>query len=1238
MKTILFYLKRSVWALVMLGTIAFTNAQQFGLQSQAKPSEKKQTLKNQQVFTSDGGSIDYRNIMLKREDAIKRAEFEFERTKDPSGKIPFGIRQAEIEFSSKIAVGDDSQKALQTASKSGKRARFSYWRNRGPGNVGGRTRALAVDRTNENVILAGGVSGGLWRSRNGGSTWRNVTRRFQNPSVTAIVQDPRPGRGFTWYYSSGERVGSGISAGGAFFQGNGIYKSQDGGRTWEQLNATINQNIGAFDSAFDLINDLVINPINGDLFVATFNGLFRSQDGGNSFNEVLETGFDSFVEVSITSTGILYASTSSNGAPNTGFLTSNDNGETWTNITPPNFIAAYGRSKIGVDHSNEDVVYFFTQDRDPNNQAVLYRYDASGATPEETWVNLTANLPFSIPINFGIGDLNLQGGYNMVMEVHPTQSNIVFVGGTCLYRSTTGFTTPAGVESWIGGNGPGELDVLLNTIGRGASYTNQHADQHALVFFPSNPNKAVTGHDGGLSLTEDITVVNDQAEQVTWTSLNNNYVTTHPYHVAFNPQSEDENLLAGFQDNGSWFTNSTNPSDDWIEQLGADGGYNAIADNGSTHYVSVQNGIIRRLNLDEEGNRVSFATVHPAGASGFAFINPFILDPIHDNVMYVSAGNTIWRNNNLDEIPLSSNAPTPVNWVNLETSATPAGSRITALDLSKFPVANRLYYGTNTGQVFRMDNANVDNQTAVDITTGKGLPTGFVNDINVDPSNSDRVILTFSNYGIPSVFITDDAGETWTNISGNLEENPDGSGNGPSVRSTAFFGSSQGFFGARLQRIFAATSTGLYYTTRLNGQNTVWRKENVRIGNAVTDEVAVRKDGFIAIASGGRGMFSARFPVLNKLPEPTLSVAFPLDDFGVDENSEDTEIDITGLFVQSQGRPINVEITNSNPELVTVTLVNNTLTLSYTSDSIGDASIGLIATSGEEQVSEGFTVNVSEPSIYEQINPLVSTIPSQNFLDFGAIVQSADDFVVPEGNTWDINRVLAFGTVRGNPAFNSVNVVIYNDNNGVPGDEVYNSGELAPTSELNDSNLNLTLPEAVRLESGNYWISVYVNLAFNPGTNQWFWASQDNSIGNETQFIDPVNLFGFGAVDWTTASVPFQRVPLDQRFQIFGDVTGSDADEAEGETELASIDAFGTAAVYPNPSEGEFIFNFGDKLSKSGGKTSVRIFSSTGRLIQVNSDINLSNAFVWDASNLAPGFYFAKFSGGMTGVFKLAKQ
>ncbi|WP_378180389.1 T9SS type A sorting domain-containing protein [Aquimarina sp. SS2-1] len=1217
----------SAFAVILTTYTATAQTQQLHTSAQQQPVKGHQLYKQTKMFDSKKGSTNTKTPLQRQADnAQERAAYELMRLKDPNtGKIPSGIRKAELQYTSKISTSDDSQKSLQIASKSG---RFSFWKNRGPFNVGGRTRALAIDSGNENIILAGGVSGGLWRTENGGETWRKVTRSSQSPSITAIAQDPRPRHSRTWYYVSGERWGNSASAGGAFYQGSGVYKSRDGGRTFRLLEATANPNVGIFNTnePFDLINSIAIDPRNGDIYLGTITGIQRSQDGGNSFTEVLSGGFDSKAEVVISSTGQIYATIDSDTDPTAGFFTSSD-GDTWTNITPEGFVPVYGRTVMGIDPSNENTVYFLTQNNSGGIPALLNRYDAASGT----WTDLSVNLPFGI--GGRVGNLNLQGEYNMIVKVHPTDSNLVFVGGTNIYRSNTGFTTPAGQESWIAGYSP------LNNV---SLYTNQHPDQHALLFFPSNPNKALSGNDGGVFVTEDITATNDGVEPVSWTSLNNGYITTQPYHVAFDPEPNTDDLVAGFQDNGTWFTNSTDSDAIWEEDFGGDGAYSAIADNGRTRYVSSQRGNVFRFNFDEEGNFVSFSAVEPAGATGFSFINPFILDPNNDNIMYMPAGSSIWRNNDLDGLPLFTNTNATENWVNVSTTSTPDGSSITALEVSRFPVANRLYYGTNSGLVFRMDNANIDNQPAVELTSGKGLPTGFVNDINIDPSNADRVIVTFSNYGIPSLFLTEDGGETWTDISGNLEENLDGTGNGPSVRSTAFLGGSIGVAGPRLQRIFAATSTGLYSTRRLNGTNTVWRKENFAIGNAVTDEVVTRKDGFIAVAAHGSGLFSARFPInANPVPEASLTTAFLLEDFEVDENSDDTVIDITGLFVQSQGLPIDIEVTNSNPELVTAELSGNTLTLSYTPNSIGVVSIGLIASSGEEQVSEGFTVTVSEPSIYEQINAQVSTLPSQNFLDFGGLAQSADDFTVPAGNTWNIDRILAFGGSRGTPSFDNVTIAIYEDNAGLPGDEIYNSGSITPISELNDSNLNIVLPEIVTLESGNYWISIYVNLAFNPGTNQWFWASQDNVIGEESQFRDAANIFGLGATDWSTASVVFSRTPLDQTFQIFGDIISSDIepDSPEVAAPLTTLNLTKDVSVYPNPSNNEFFFNLGDAMAKSNQKVTIDIFNSTGNLVHTISDVNSSANITWNASRLSSGIYYAKISGLSTNtVVKLLKK
>ena len=1201
-------------------------AQNLQTQANQQPQKGHALYKQSKIYDSKTGAVE-KDIKNVGDKALDRANYEFERTKNPyTGSVPVDIRKKEVIFSNKITKGDDLEKSIiQKSSENGKS--FSYWKNRGPFNVGGRTRALAIDKTNENVILAGGVSGGLWRSENGGASWRQVTTSRQSPSITKIIQDPRPGKHNTWYYTSGERLGNSAGEGGAFYTGTGVYKSINGGRTWRLLASTDDGNIqGA--SPFDIVSSIAINPQNGDVYLGTFDGVYRSQDEGNSFTEVLEGGFDNLCEVAVTSSGRVYATIDNGGVPNTGFFYSDDNGENWTSITPQDLPATYGRTIIEVDPSDENTVYFLARNISTSSEAFLYKYNADNTG--NPWTNLSANLP--IAIGGAAGDLNLQGGYNMVLQVHPTDPELIFVGGTNLYRTFDGFSTQIARDGWVAGYSP-----LSSGFGL---YTNQHPDQHELVFYPSNPDRVLSGNDGGVYVTENIRATN-AGEPVEWISLNNGYLTTQPYHVAFDPEANSDDLVAGFQDNGTWFTNSTDPTSPWISDFGGDGAYSAIADGGLTRYVSSQRGNVYRFNFDESGTFQSFTRITPAGANGFSFVNPFILDPNNDNIMYMPVGNRIWRNNDLDEVPLFSNGAATVNWIDLPNSDTPSGTGITAVDVSKYPVANRLYYGTNSGLIYRMDNANIDSQEAIDISTGKGLPAGFVNDINVDPSNSDRVIVTFSNYGIPSLFLTEDAGETWMNISGNLEENEDGSGNGPSVRSTAFLGSSAGF-GARFQRIFVATSTGLFYTNRLNGVNTRWTREFSAIGNAVADEVVTRKDGFVALAVHGNGLFSARFPINgNPLPESNLTVAYLLDDIDANENDEDLIIDITGLFVQSEGLPIAIEVVNSNPDLVTADLSGNILTISYAEDSLGQATIGLIASSGQEQVSEGFTIIVSEPSIYEQTEASVTSLPSQFFTDFASLAQSADDFTIPEGSTWNIDRILAFGGVRNSPLFTSATIVIYEDNNGLPGTEIYNSGEIAPISDVTDSNLNLQLPDIVTLESGSYWLSIYANLAFNPGGNQWFWSSQEGQIGSEPLFKDENNLFGTGAVDWTPTSIALGRPPIDQIFQIFGEVQSTDITpldaEANNEGILTTIDSSLETIVWPNPSTGIFNINY-NQLGK--GKVDIAIYDIAGRVVFQKSIADTKEPIQWQAANESSGFYFVKIiaEGQNARTFKIMKK
>ncbi|WP_103865050.1 T9SS type A sorting domain-containing protein [Aquimarina sp. I32.4] len=1169
------------------------------------------------------------------DNAIERFNFEYNKIKDPrTGKVPDDIRRKELKFSRKIRV----KKSFSRSTSKSKE--FSDWKSRGPFNVGGRTRALAIDITNENIIFAGGVSGGLWKTVDKGQSWSRILQGDQDLNITTIVQDPREGMRNVWYYGAGEVRGNTANALGASISGNGIYKSVDGGNTWQLLASTADGDITQ-SNAFGVVNSMVVNPVNGDVYVAGKKGIYRSQDAGVTFAPVLGTTNDiSFSEIAVTSTGRLYATIDGQGDPVKGFFTSaTGNATEWTDFTPiPN--ATYRRTVIGIDPSNENRVYFLSfhgnqgQGAQPlENSATLFRYD-HGDLPR--LANLSSNLPTGIGTR--IANLNFQGSYNMLIKVHPTNPNIVFIGGTNLYRSFDGFTTPfpnvaQEVQNWIGGYKPnqtGDVDI----------YTNHYADQHNLLFFPSNPNMALSGNDGGVFITNDITRVAAN-ESVNWTSLNNGYQTTQVYDLSFDPQATNEHILSGFQDNGTYFTSSSVPTTIWGKASGGDGGVNHIADNGNTRYVSSQYGSIRRQNISPTGEVTSRIIITPEGTSNspgtfYSFLTPYILDHNNDNIMYLGVANAIWRNNNLDEIPFDpefKNAS--VNWTVLFESLSPSGSNISTMDVSTYPVANRLYYGSTVGEIFRIDNANLDNQEVVDIFTGKNfIPGSNVTDIAVDPSNSDRVIVVFSNYNIPSIFMSNDAGNTWQDISGNLEENVDGTGNGPSVRSVAFYEGNQ--VEDRLQKVYVGTSTGLYYTTGdlLARGKVKWTREDIVIGEALVEDIDIRKDGFIAVGTHGSGVYSAKFPLSQPLPQPKLSVTRLLEDFTVVENSADTLVNTDSLFRHTDLNPIAIEITNSNPGLVTATLNNGVVTLVYTPNTTGRATIGLIATSGTEQVSEGFTVTVDEAPIYSQLEGATENgypiyiNPEQQ----GQLIQfvAADDFIVPEGETWTIDRIKAFGFGENDALIVGTNVLLAlfnNDSIDLDQNIIYQEQPFQTLNPVNPYNNDIDISFAPQvLPAGRYWISVspiIEDTGTLPEQKRWNWLYQikNPGVGERAQIVSTLGGVYSG---WSPIQID-ENDPLDPgidlRFQIFGSVAPAVPNPPVNTASKKTI-------VSPNPSSGIFTFHL--ENVKGNGNISISIHDFWGRQVYSKSNIDKSSNFEWDASHMSQGIYFVKIVRGET--------
>lgn len=791
-------------------------------------------------------------------DAPNRMKWELRRLADPAtGTIPENIRQKELAFSSSLP--NDAQ-----ISSYGNRATLNIV-SRGPWNVGGRTRAFGIDISNENRLLAGSCSGGMWLSTDGGASWNMSNTLSQLKNATCLIQDKRPSHTNVWYYGSGEAYGASASEGGAYYFGDGLFSSIDSGATWQSVTATAGGNAQSFTTGWQLVwnlaNDVSADDSITEIYAAIYHGIMRSVNGGTSWTTVL-SGNSYFTDVAVTPTGVVYTALSDDG--NQKGIWRSTEGTAFTKITPDSFPASYNRITMGINPSNENEIYFLANT--PNFGKVTYNYlgdpewnslwkytyvSGAGDSAGGIWQDLSVNLPAT---GGAFDKWSVQGSYDMVIRVKPNDPNTVFIGGTNLYRSTTGFQDSVNT-TFIGGYVQGAALPVVN------SYANHHSDQHCLEFLPSNPDIMLSANDGGVFKTLDNT-----AGTVAWESLNNGYLTTMFYTAAVDHGTPGNPIIiAGAQDNGTWFTNNDTPASPWFHAHGGDGSYCAIADNRDYYYFSIQNAKIVKATCDANGNKTAFTRIDPIGLKNPEFINPFVLDPNNNNIMYLAGGKYLWRNDDLSGIPLIGNWDSiNTNWVKFADSVPLVNSVITALTVCKTPL-NRVYYGTDKKRVYRVDNANIGTPTPVDITsTTSGVifpASGNVSCIAADPTDGNKVVVVFSNYGVYSMFYSTDAGSTWAKCAGNLEQNLNGSGSGASIRWISILPVGNG------KVYLAATSTGIYATDSLNGTSTVWVQQGINtIGNVVCDMIVTRiSDGLVVIATHANGIYTTNITNLNDI-------------------------------------------------------------------------------------------------------------------------------------------------------------------------------------------------------------------------------------------------------------------------------------------------------------------------------------------------------------------------------------
>jgi len=662
---------------------------------------------------------------------LAAAEFRAQSLRDEQGRIPTNALANAVRQKLQMRASSPAWPGTAASGSTGRpRPRNAgldpaAWTWLGPGNIGGRIRAILVHPVTPEVMWVGGVGGGVWKSLDAGASWFPLDDFMANLAVACLVLDPT--NPDVLYAGTGE----GFSNADAL-RGAGIFKSLDGGMTWGQLPATAT-------ASFYFVNRLAIAPDDPlVLLAATGTGIWRSTDGGVSWSQrystapILDLAFDP------TDSTKAIASGSTFSKPGGAFY-SVDGGVTWAAASG---LPTAGRVEVAYAPSNPSVVYASVN----NNQGEVYLSIDGGATYAQQ--------------STGYHYLSGQGWYDNAIWVDPTDANVLVVGGLDLWRSTNGGLTLAQISQWF------------------SAPASAHADQHCIVAHPAfdglNNRTVYFANDGGLYRATDVYTV---APTSGWTELNNNLGITEFYGGAGNAGSGV--IIGGSQDNGTLRYSPANGPNGWTSMFGGDGGFCAADPTNPSYFYGEY--IYLQIHRSSDGGQSSHyisGGIGDAGVPGGGgdpdgegpngdpdssanFIAPFILDPNSANTL-LAGGSNLWRS-------LNAKASSPA-WTNIKPGAN--GSFISAVAVAPGS-SDIIWVGHNNGNVYSTSNGTAANPTWTRLDRGApGLPSRACTRLTIDPADADRVYATFGGYSAGNVYGTTNGGLTWQNLAGGLPAAP----------------------------------------------------------------------------------------------------------------------------------------------------------------------------------------------------------------------------------------------------------------------------------------------------------------------------------------------------------------------------------------------------------------------------------------------------------------------------------
>ena len=718
-------------------------------------------------------------------EAEERQEMEFEQLRIPGTNIVPSERLRTAELYKRQLVA--SRSANSTSS-----LLTGPWVERGGNNCGGLTRTIMYDPNDatHKRIFAGGQGGGIWKCddiKSQDYVWVNINDQYPNLIISSFTYNPQ--NTLIMYAGTGSGFGSNVQT----KRGAGIYKTIDGGATWNLL-PNIQNNLD-----FSNITEIACNA-NGEIFASTESaGIQKSIDGGNTWTKMLGNGIqgclsDKGSDIEIATDGTIYVCFGIRTTIASAWKSTN-NGLSWIDVTPAQIVGFIGRIEIETAPSNSNTVFIVA-----SNGFLNKSINAANA-----WTNQP---------NFYVG---AQGWWNLFCEVSPQDENIVYLGGTEASKSVDGGLSNLVINYYY------DYAIADNTL-------QIHGDIHIVIFEPGNPNNIVWGTDGGIFVS---TSVNANAGYTSYISVGaifsnaktKGYNVAQYYAVAINPESGSNDMMTGSQDNGTHrFVNEG--LNDITDILGGDGGFCHI--DKETPYLRVGS---QQLGLNFMNPSIYNSTPlpNPLNIPYASFINPTAWDNTN-NTLFTASIDGIGR-----FVSGSNGGYLSSNFISLGIGV----GKITALTID--PNFDNVVWAISGANLYRIENTNTASPTITNfnIATASGNATC----IEIEKEGaSNHILVTYSSYGVPHMFESFNQGTFWDNVQGNLPDIP--------FRWVIFnpYNSTQ---------VLLATDLGVWETNLLNGTYTNWQPSGSNFPNCAVNMLKVREsDGLVAAATNGRGLWT----------------------------------------------------------------------------------------------------------------------------------------------------------------------------------------------------------------------------------------------------------------------------------------------------------------------------------------------------------------------------------------------